>query len=65
MYLSAVRSLTRVSTNSVVEEHLRTAKSIGLQTREQMNVNCCYANQSKCRVIDPDGVEWELLSRRL
>jgi hypothetical protein len=23
-------------------------------------VNCCYANQTKFWVIDPDGVEWEV-----
>jgi hypothetical protein len=32
----------------------------GLKVREQLNVNCCYANQVKFWVIDPDGVEWEV-----
>jgi catechol 2,3-dioxygenase-like lactoylglutathione lyase family enzyme len=49
-----------VESSAVVEEHLRRVKSAGLQTREQLNVSCCYANQSKFWVIDPDGVEWEL-----
>src|ERR1700730_572886 len=49
-----------VESSAAVEEHLRRVKSTGLQTREQLNVNCCYANQSKFWVIDPDGVEWEL-----
>ena len=43
-----------------VEHHLARVKAAGLPTREQRNVNCCYANQSKFWVIDPDGVEWEL-----
>ena len=49
-----------VESSAAVEEHLRRVKSAGLQTRAQLNVNCCYANQSKFWVIDPDGVEWEL-----
>ena len=46
--------------SAVVEKHLRRVKQEGLSVREQLNVNCCYANQSKFWVIDPDGVEWEL-----
>jgi|SRR6516165_3924237 lactoylglutathione lyase len=49
-----------VSSGAVVEKHLRRVKQEGLSVREQLNVNCCYANQSKFWVIDPDGVEWEL-----
>ena len=49
-----------VSSGAIVEEHLRRVKQEGLKVREQLNVNCCYANQSKFWVIDPDGVEWEL-----
>jgi catechol 2,3-dioxygenase-like lactoylglutathione lyase family enzyme len=48
-----------VESSAAVEEQLRRVKSAGLQTREQLNVNCCYANQSKFWVIDPDDVEWE------
>ena len=43
-----------------VEEHLARVKLQGIKVREQLNVNCCYANQSKFWVIDPDGVEWEV-----
>jgi len=43
-----------------VEQHLSRVKAAGLKVREQLCVNCCYANQSKFWVIDPDGVEWEL-----
>ena len=49
-----------VSSGAVVEEHLRRVKQEGLKVRAQLNVNCCYANQSKFWVIDPDGVEWEV-----
>jgi catechol 2,3-dioxygenase-like lactoylglutathione lyase family enzyme len=49
-----------VSSGAVVEEHLRRVKQEGLKVREQLNVNCCYANQSKFWVIDPDGIEWEV-----
>ena len=49
-----------VASGALVEEHLRRVKQEGLSVREQLNVNCCYANQSKFWVIDPDGVEWEV-----
>lgn len=31
----------------------------GLITRDEMDTNCCYANQNKTWVKDPDGNEWE------
>jgi catechol 2,3-dioxygenase-like lactoylglutathione lyase family enzyme len=49
-----------LSSRIAVEEHLRRVKREGLKVREQLNVNCCYANQSKFWVIDPDSVEWEV-----
>ena len=49
-----------VESQAAVEAHLARIKAAGLATREQLNVNCCYANQSKFWVIDPDGVEWEV-----
>src|SRR5215472_16858496 len=45
---------------ALVHEHLRRVRQQGLKLREQLNVNCCYANQSKFWVIDPDGIEWEV-----
>jgi len=58
---SAVNHLgIEVSSSAVVAEHLRRVKQEGLKVREQLNVNCCYANQVKFWVIDPDGVEWEV-----
>ena len=32
----------------------------GLQTRDEMQTNCCYAMQDKTWVHDPDGNEWEV-----
>jgi catechol 2,3-dioxygenase-like lactoylglutathione lyase family enzyme len=49
-----------VSSGAVVQAHLARVKMSGLKVREQLNVNCCYANQVKFWVIDPDGVEWEV-----
>jgi catechol 2,3-dioxygenase-like lactoylglutathione lyase family enzyme len=31
----------------------------GLETRDEMGTNCCYALQNKTWVEDPDGNEWE------
>jgi len=43
-----------------VLEHLKRIKTLGLAVREEMNVNCCHANQDKFWVQDPMGVEWEV-----
>lgn len=32
----------------------------GLQPRDEMQVNCCYARQDKFWLADPDGNEWEV-----
>ena len=32
----------------------------GLETRDEMQTNCCYALQDKTWVRDPDGNEWEV-----
>ena len=49
-----------VESSETVLRHLERVKAAGLSVREQLNVNCCYANQSKFWVQDPDGVEWEV-----
>ena len=49
-----------VSSGDIVQKHLVRVKEAGLKVREQPNVNCCYANQSKFWVFDPDGIEWEV-----
>lgn len=43
-----------------VARELARVKATGIATRDQLKVNCCYANQTKFWVIDPDGVEWEI-----
>jgi catechol 2,3-dioxygenase-like lactoylglutathione lyase family enzyme len=43
-----------------VLQQLARVKGAGLAVREEIGVDCCYANQDKFWVTDPDGVEWEL-----
>lgn len=47
------------STEAVRAELVR-VRAAGLAVREEMGVDCCYANQDKFWVRDPDGVEWEV-----
>ncbi|MCA1663894.1 MAG: hypothetical protein LC659_06460, partial [Myxococcales bacterium] len=44
----------------IVATLLANVKAAGLLVREEMAVACCYANQDKFWVKDPDGVEWEV-----
>src|SRR6187549_3742267 len=46
------------STEDVLAVRKRWAEA-GLITRDEMDTNCCYANQNKTWVADPDGNEWE------
>ena len=46
------------STGDVLAFRQRWAEA-GLITRDEMDTNCCYANQNKTWVADPDGNEWE------
>jgi catechol 2,3-dioxygenase-like lactoylglutathione lyase family enzyme len=46
------------STEDVLAIRSRWAEA-GLITRDEMDTNCCYANQDKTWVADPDGNEWE------
>jgi catechol 2,3-dioxygenase-like lactoylglutathione lyase family enzyme len=50
----------QVESSEVVTAQLARVKASGLPVREEMGVNCCYANQDKFWVVDPDGVEWEV-----
>lgn len=45
-----------------VREQLTRIKAEGLPVREEMGVDCCYANQDKFWIRDPDGTEWEIYS---
>ena len=44
----------------VVVNRLEQAKSNHLDILEEMGTNCCYANQDKFWVTDPDGHQWEI-----
>lgn len=37
-------------------------REAGLETRDEMQTNCCYALQDKAWVTDPDGNEWEVFT---
>jgi catechol 2,3-dioxygenase-like lactoylglutathione lyase family enzyme len=50
----------QVETRERVAELLGRARAAGLAVREEMGTDCCYANQDKFWVTDPDGVEWEV-----
>ncbi len=43
-----------------VMAHLHRIRASGLSVREEMDVDCCHANQDKFWVEDPDGREWEI-----
>ena len=49
-----------IASNDAVVDHLSRVTAAGIKARSQLNVTCCYANQSKFWVVDPDGVEWEI-----
>ncbi len=50
----------QVDTKEQVKRLLDQAKAAGLDVREEMGTDCCYANQDKFWVVDPDGVQWEV-----
>lgn len=37
----------------------------GLMTRDEMNVDCCFALQDKIWVTDPDGNRWEVFTVKI
>ena len=49
-----------VRDHETVLRHLLRIRTSGLETREEMDCDCCYANQDKFWVEDPDGREWEI-----
>ncbi len=50
----------QVESREMVQSLLDRVKKDGLAVREEMDTSCCYANQDKFWVRDPDGVEWEV-----
>ncbi len=50
----------QVEDQDTVMTHLSRIKAGGLEVLEEMNVDCCYANQDKFWVSDPEGNRWEI-----
>lgn len=50
----------QVDSRATVDTHLARIKETGIEVLEEMNVDCCYANQDKFWVTDPDGMRWEM-----
>jgi catechol 2,3-dioxygenase-like lactoylglutathione lyase family enzyme len=50
----------QVESKQRVTEILTRVKQAGLAVREEMGTDCCFANQDKFWVVDPDGIEWEV-----
>jgi predicted lactoylglutathione lyase len=50
----------QVETREAVQMLLQRIKASGVSVREEMGSDCCYSNQDKFWVQDPDGVEWEV-----
>ena len=49
----------QLATTEDVLSQRRNWLDAGLDTRDEMGTNCCYALQNKTWVQDPDGNEWE------
>ena len=50
----------QVDSREAVQALLDRVKASGISVREEMDTTCCFANQDKFWVRDPDGVEWEV-----
>lgn len=50
----------QVETQEALEIRMDLCKQSGLDVREEMGTNCCYALQDKFWVADPDGFQWEV-----
>jgi catechol 2,3-dioxygenase-like lactoylglutathione lyase family enzyme len=50
----------QIETREAVQALLERVKASGVEVREEMGSDCCYANQDKFWVRDPDGIEWEI-----
>ncbi len=50
----------QVDSREIVQTLLTRVKASGVAVREEMDTSCCFANQDKFWVRDPDGVEWEI-----
>lgn len=52
----------RLNSSAEVINKLNEMKGKGVEVIEEMGVNCCYAEQDKFWVKDPDGHMWEFYS---
>ena len=50
----------QVKSVAAVEEAVRRLREARLATRDEENVTCCYAVQTKVWAEDPDGNKWEV-----
>ena len=50
----------QVDAVETVMAQLARVKAAGLTVTEEMDVDCCHANQDRFWVTDPDDVEWEV-----
>ncbi len=50
----------QLETLKEVTERLENLKPLGLVSKEEMGVYCCYALQDKFWATDPDGHQWEM-----
>ena len=50
----------QVKSVAAVETVARRLRETGLATRDEENVTCCYAVQTKVWAADPDGNKWEV-----
>lgn len=50
----------QVASQEEMNERLESAKILGLSTKEEIGMSCCYAVQDKFWVSDPDGIQWEV-----
>jgi len=57
---SALHLGIQVDSPEIVRRELERVRKLGLPVRVERNVTCCYANQDKFWVVDPDGLEWEI-----
>lgn len=49
-----------VSNAGEVADAISRLHAAGLETREEEDVECCFARQDKTWVTDPDGAPWEI-----
>ncbi|UTW63391.1 VOC family protein [bacterium SCSIO 12741] len=50
----------RIDSAEELQSRMEAIQALGLETREEMGTNCCYARQDKFWVKDPDGHPWEV-----